>query len=399
MNGDTYSRRQRELANLRADNERLRRRLATLSRLGQRVAFSLDVDAVFQDVVDCACELTGARYGALAVFDAHGRIVKFVTHGLSEADRDRIGAPPEGLGILGWLRDLDEPLRLGDLAAHPRSVGFPQDHPRMKTFLGAPIRYVDQKLGNIYLTDKERGEDFTPEDESLLVLFAAQAAMAIRNAELHRRIQDLALIEERDRIGMDLHDGVIQSLYATGLRLESCREDLEEGDPKTAAELTKAIEQLNQVIGDIRSYIFRLQPGVLANADLAGAIGALLHELKVNALSEVELREAPGACRGLSGEQTNALFLIAQEALTNVRKHARASRVSAHLDRQANVLVMKIRDDGAGFDPACANSGHGLRNMRERVEKLGGTFALQSRPGAGSEVTVTLSIGSAARDG
>ena len=141
-------------------------------------------------------------------------------------------------------------------------------------------------------------EDFTPEDENLLVLFAAQAAMAIRNAQLHRQVQDLVVLEERDRIGMDLHDGVIQSLYATGLRLETCLEDLGVESAGIGPELSTAIDQLNQVIADVRSYIFQLRPRMLADADLAAAIGGLLQGLKINSLLDVELAEEPGACRG-----------------------------------------------------------------------------------------------------
>ena len=392
MNDDLQDRRDRELSNLRADNERLRRRLVTLSQLGERIASSLDVDRVFHEVVDSACTLTGARYGALGVFDAGGQIEKFITHGLTREERERLGKLPEGLGILGWLRDLQEPLRLGDLTKHPRAVGFPPDHPAMKTFLGAPVRYQTEVLGNIYLTEKENAEDFTPEDENLLVLFAAQAAMAIRNAQLHRQVQDLVVLEERDRIGMDLHDGVIQSLYATGLRLETCLEDVGEQTPDVAPELRKAIDQLNQVIADVRSYIFQLRPGMLADADLAGAIGGLLQELKVNALLDVALTEEPGACRGLSEQHTNALYLVAQEALTNARKHAQPSHVSACLQQRDGVFTMTIRDDGKGFDSASPGPGQGLRNMRERVERLGGTLAVQSAPGRGTEVSVTVPI-------
>ena len=392
MSDELQDRRERELSNLRADNERLRRRLVTLSRLGERIASSLDIDKVFHEVVDSACELTGARYGALGVFDAGGRIEKFVTHGLSREEEERIGKPPEGLGVLGWLRDLQEPLRLGDLGKHPRAVGFPRHHPVMKTFLGAPVRYQNSVLGNLYLTEKEHSEDFTPEDENLLVLFAAQAAMAIRNAQLHRQVQDLVVLEERERIGMDLHDGVIQSLYATGLRLETCLEDLGADSAGAAPELRKAIDQLNQVIVDVRSYIFQLRPGMLADADLAGAIGGLLQELKINALLDVALTEEPAACRGLSEQQTNALFLIAQEAITNARKHAQPSQVSVRLQQRDGLFTMEIRDDGSGFDVATPGAGQGLRNMRERVEKLGGTLDVRSASGNGTEVHVSVPV-------
>jgi len=392
MNDEAQDRRERELSNLRADNERLRRRLVTLSQLGERIASSLDIDKVFQEVVDSACTLTGARYGALGVFDAGGRIEQFVTHGLTRQEQERIGRPPEGLGVLGWLRDLQEPLRLGDLTKHPRAVGVPPDHPLMKTFLGAPVRYQNNVLGNLYLTEKEHSEDFTPEDENLLVLFAAQAAMAIRNAQLHRQVQDLVVLEERERIGMDLHDGVIQSLYAAGLRLETCLEDLGADSAGVAQELRKAIDQLNQVIVDVRSYIFQLRPGMLADADLAGAIGGLLQELKVNALLDVALTEERAACRGLSEHQTNALFLIAQEAIANARKHARPSQVSVRLQQRDGLFTMEIRDDGSGFDVTTPGAGQGMRNMRERVEKLGGALDLRSAPGNGTEVHVSVPV-------
>jgi signal transduction histidine kinase len=291
-----------------------------------------------------------------------------------DEERDAIGKLPEGLGILGWLQDVQEPIRLGNLTTHPRSVGFPPNHPPMKTFLGAPVRHGDEALGNIYLTEKANGMDFTPEDESLLVLFAAQAAMAIRNAQLHAQVQDLVLMEERERIGMDLHDGVIQSLYAAGLKLEASLADLDVSPSMVKPEIEQAIDQVNNIIADIRSYIFRLRPGMLADADLAGAIGGLLRELQVNALTHVELIEEPQACRDLSDEMTSELFLVAQEALTNVRKHAHAAGVTARLARQGGRFTMEIADDGEGFATDAPTLGHGVRNMRERVQKLGGTL-------------------------
>jgi signal transduction histidine kinase len=392
MDDELQSRRQREIGNLRADNERLRRRLTMLSSLGERIASSLDIDRVFQEVVDSACDLTGARYGALGVFDATGRVEQFVTHGVTDEERARIGSLPEGLGILGWLRDLQEPLRLGDLTKHPRSVGFPASHPSMKTFLGAPVRHRNDTLGNLYLTEKQNGEDFTPEDENLLVLFAAQAAMAIRNAQLHRQVQDLVVLEERDRIGMDLHDGVIQSLYATGLKLESCLDDVHGKPEAVAAELGKAVDQLNQVITDIRNYIFHLRPGMLIDNDLAGAVGGLLRQLQVNALLDVQLVEQPGACQRLTEEQTNTLFLVAQEALTNVRKHASASQVTARLAQQNGLFTMTVTDNGAGFDPSGPASGQGLRNMRDRLERLGGKLHVRSGQGQGADVVVEMPL-------
>jgi DNA-binding response OmpR family regulator/signal transduction histidine kinase len=171
-------------ADLQAEVERLRHRLDQLSALGRDVASSLEPMDVLSQVVRSACELTDAKYGALGIFDEHGTVIDFITHGISPDEIQRIGDYPKGLGILGWLHELSEPVRLSDLAEHPRSVGFPPNHPPMKNFLGAPIRAGDKALGNLYLTEKLTGPEFTEEDQHLLVLFVAQAAMAINNARV-----------------------------------------------------------------------------------------------------------------------------------------------------------------------------------------------------------------------
>lgn len=392
MSDKLHARKEKEIQNLRNETERLRSRLLLLSNLSRRIASSLDLATVFQDVIDSACELTRARYGALGVFDASGSIEQFITHGVTDGERRRIGRLPEGLGVLGWLQQAQEPIRLGDLTKHPRSAGFPSNHPPMNTFLGSPIRHGEEALGNIYLTEKANAEEFTPEDENLLGLFAAQAAMAIRNAQLHRQVQDLAVLEERERISMDLHDGVIQSLYATGLRLEGALEDLEREPGVVGPELQGAIERLNQVIADIRNYIFHLRPGALADADLAGAVGSLLQELKVNSLANVRLIESPGACRGLSEEQVSELFLVAQESLTNVRKHAKAQGVIARLEQEDGLFRMIISDDGVGFDADRATGGQGLNNMRERLQRLGGRLVVLSRAEKGTRLEIEVPL-------
>ncbi|MDA1348370.1 MAG: ATP-binding protein [Chloroflexi bacterium] len=183
-----------EVKDLKAEISRLRGRFELFTRLSVQVAASLDPTTVLQDIVDAACELTSARYGALGVFDEAGGILQFLTHGVTEGERERIGDLPRGRGLLGWLHRLQKPARLAGISQHPESSGFPPNHPLMKTFLGAPVRYADEPLGNLYLTSKENDEEFTSDDEDLLVLFAAQAAMAIRNA---RQFTSLRQSEQR----------------------------------------------------------------------------------------------------------------------------------------------------------------------------------------------------------
>ncbi len=176
----------KEADRLRRENRTLRARLSRLSEVSLRVTESLDLDTVLQEVVDGARSLTDARYGAVGVFDDSGRIRDFITSGITPEERQLLGGLPKGLGILGYLNEVREPLRLTDLTQHPESVGFPERHPPMKTFLGAPIRHLGESVGNIYLTEKEGGREFTLEDEETLVMFASQAAAAIGNALRHR---------------------------------------------------------------------------------------------------------------------------------------------------------------------------------------------------------------------
>lgn len=175
-------RRNRGARHLEEEDDHLRRRLASLSRASHRISSNLDPTTVLQDIVDAACDLISARYGALAVFDSSGSIQQFVTRGITEAERERVGGIPQGKGLLGLLQTVQKPLRLSDLSTHPQSVDFPPHHPAMKSFLGAPIRDEEEHLGNLYLTEKDGAIEFTEEDEDLIVMFASQAAMAIRNA-------------------------------------------------------------------------------------------------------------------------------------------------------------------------------------------------------------------------
>ena len=171
-----------------------------MSEVSRRITESWDLDTLLQEVVDGARSLSDARYGAVGVFDDSGRVRQFITSGITPEERQLLGSLPQGLGILGYLNEIRAPLRLADLTSHSRSIGFPENHPPMKTFLGAPIRHLGETVGNIYLTEKEGGEEFSEEDEETLVMFASQAAIAIGNVLRHdeeRRAKDELETERR----------------------------------------------------------------------------------------------------------------------------------------------------------------------------------------------------------
>ena len=199
-----------EADNLRQENEALRDRLSGLSEASLRISRSLDLDTVLQGVIDGACSLTRARYGALVAFDDSGGIETLITSGVTPEERPRFGDLPKGLGLLQYLNEIEGPLRLADIASHPRSVGFPEGHPPMKTFLGTPVLHVGERLGNIYLTEKEGGREFSLEDEETLVMFASQAGMAIANArrysDEHRARADLEALVNISPVGVLVFD-------------------------------------------------------------------------------------------------------------------------------------------------------------------------------------------------
>ena len=199
-----------EVAKVSPETEELGNRLSRLSEASLRITESLDLDTILQGVIDSARSLTGARYGALLVLDDAGRMQDLVTSGMTPKERRRLGALPEGLGLLRYLSEIEGPLRLAEIASHPSSVGFPEGHPPMKTFLGAPVRHQGESLGNIYLTEKEGGQEFTADDEESLVMFASQAAVVIANArrytEEHRAKDDLEALVNTSPVGILVFD-------------------------------------------------------------------------------------------------------------------------------------------------------------------------------------------------
>ena len=207
-----------EADSLRRENEALRERLSGLSEASLRISRSLDLGTVLQGVIDGARSLTGARYGALVAFDDSGGIETLITSGITAEERPQFGDLPKGLGLLQHLNEIEEPLRLADIAGHPRSVGFPENHPPMRTFLGTPVLHSGERLGNIYLTQKEGGREFTPEDEETLVMFASQAGTAVVNArrysDEHRARADLEALIDISPVGVLIFDAKTRDLVS-----------------------------------------------------------------------------------------------------------------------------------------------------------------------------------------
>jgi signal transduction histidine kinase len=362
------------------DPERLRGLVASVLAIGS----DLSLPALLLQIVESAVTLLDARYGALGVLDSAGAgLSEFITVGMSPDQIAAIGHLPKGHGILGLLTLEPKTLRLADLGGHPDSYGFPDNHPRMTSFLGVPVRVRGQVFGNLYLTEKQGAAEFSAEDEILAAALAGAAGIAIEHIRLLTRVGELSLVEDRERIAADLHDTVIQRLFATGLGLQGIVRIID--NPAAADRIQESVDQLDETIRQIRSTIFALQSPLVAGRTLRDEILALAGEAGASLGFEPRLRFGGLIDLRVSDAIGVQLLAVLREALSNVVRHAGASDVMVLVTVTDIDLVATITDDGVGAGPAERPGGKGLASLRHRADALGGTLEL----GAGTDGTGT----------
>lgn len=361
---------------------------------GIALASELDLDEILGKLVRTAAALTDARYAALGVIARdHATLDRFITHGVDEAERAAIGAPPRGRGILGVLIRDARPLRLHDLMTAPEAVGFPPNHPPMRSFLGVPVMLRGTPYGNLYLTEKAGGGDFTDEDEELTTSLAAQAAVAIENA---RRVARDALARavaaqesERRRLARELHDGTGQALTSILLGLSA----VERADSLDQAKLA-ATSLRTLVVGtlrEVRQLAVDLRPKALDDFGLGPALVRLGQSVRETTGLDVQVAAHVGNAR-LDPETETSVYRIVQEALANILRHAEAKHASIVVTRRVGSVSVVIEDDGRGFQVAQPVEGMGLAGMRERVNLLDGILAIESAPGSGTTIVAELPV-------
>lgn len=353
------------------------------------VGSELSLPVVLERITQAATELVGARYGALGVLsEDRSSLAEFIAVGVDDDTRAAIGNLPAGHGILGMLIVEPKPIRLPDLTRHPDSHGFPPGHPQMTSFLGVPIRIGGSVFGNLYLTEKHGGEEFSDADEELAVALAAAAAATIETTRLQGRLADLLVVEDRERIARDLHDTVIQRLFATGLTLAGLAVRVE--DPEVAARLQEAVDDLDDTVRHIRTTIFELQrpdSGMRSVRrellDLAAETGrALGFAISTRFTGPIDTNVTAGVA--------DHLVAVAREALTNAARHSKASQVTLEVRADSAELLLRVTDDGDG--PSDGGSGNGLTNMATRAAELGGSFAIEGDGTTGCCVVWTVPL-------
>ena len=543
--------------------EQLEDRLAALHRASLELVGDLSSETVLERIVKIARQQANARYAALAVLDEDGNLDRFIPIGITQKEIDKIPHQPQGKGLLGVFRKERCTIRIPDVTADPRSVGYPQNHPVMHALLGVPIFLGDKMLGQLYLTDKIDHHEFTEQDEHVIETLAAYAAVAINNsrlyeqllqhdevmakrnedlnllndtaaaltsakgineildktlsivmsylgveagevflredgdqdlrlalhrgdyvdafsfrdrfkigegyvgktaetgkamvsnnleadmrflrpaflkagfrsiacipltaggkvlgvlgaasrnerkfnqaelqllsaigtwtgitienARLNRQSRRLAVLEERERIGMDLHDGIIQSIYGVGLSLDYIRMALNEDPDQARLKIEQSIEDLNKTIRDIRAYILDLRPRQYHGDDLKQGLQRLVDEFIANSGVRSILVAPEDGLVDFPAPNSTALFRITQEALANIAKHAKAHYAEVNLWAAKDRVLLEISDDGIGFDlrKMSVTLGHGLSNMHFRARKVGGDVEITSYPSQGTTV-------------
>jgi signal transduction histidine kinase len=357
-----------------------RRRLEALDVATVAISQELSLERVLQIIVDSVRPLVGATYAALGIPDDRGNLERFITSGIGDQRRRAIGHPPRGHGLLGQTIREDRPVRVTDVVSDPGSAGFPANHPVMHSFLGVPVRVEGRVIGNLYLTDKTGGVSFTEDDERLVESFARHAGLAIHNARMHEELRQLAVLQERERIAQDLHDGSIQSLYAVSLALEDTEELMGIDPAQALVRLDHAIETIHGTIQEIRDFIMGLDPEARRAVDLLAGLTALTDEFERSTTIEVALSSDPDV--PLDPDETIQLIQLTREAMSNVARHALATKVNVSVEDHRDVLRLSIIDDGRGFDTAESQrpGHHGLTNMHARAEALGGSLSIESSP-------------------
>ncbi|MFN8527858.1 MAG: GAF domain-containing sensor histidine kinase [Anaerolineae bacterium] len=349
---------------------------------------------VLERIAHLSRELVGATYAAIGVPDGRGKLQYFMVSGITDEVADQIPHHPEGRGLLGAIMMEREPIRVDHIKEDPRSIGFPEGHPAMDRFLGVPIQVGDQLFGMMYLTDPKDGKPFDDHDQWLIETTAGYAALAITGAQLREQRHRLTLLEERDRIGMELHDGVIQSLYAIGMQIELIRT----APLYKPEDMQPVLYNINSVIEDIRTYILDLKRRSTNSETLRGCLNDMVRHLHIpNSLHvEIDSTEEPSP---FTSTVYQALCQMVNEAISNVVRHAQATHVVIRSEQHANEFRLIVSDNGQGFDPKAqiesdddATHGLGLRNMQRRAHLHGGDVEIQSKPGAGTKVILTLPL-------
>jgi signal transduction histidine kinase len=383
-NARLYERLQERESTLTKRNDQL----AVINQIESALASSLELEEILNKTLALLMAHFRVEAGEIFLVEEDGETLRLVLHRGEAAEafwtRNRFKI---GEGMVGKAAETLKPVISTQLDRDMQGTRQAVVDAGFKQIACIPLTTHGEVVGVLTIATRSR-RVISQSEIQLLVSVAAGAGTAIENARLHSNVRRLAVLEERERIGMDLHDGIIQSIYGVGLALENARSLLRENPSDAEERLEKAMSDLNHTIRDIRSYILDLRPRQLQGESLIEGLGRLISEFRQNTKLDVSLAAPKDPLNDLPQMHAMSLFHICQEALANIAKHAKASKVTMDLWTTTDRVLLEISDNGQGFELDKTNKtvGHGLANMLTRVQNVGGDVDITSAPGEGTSI-------------
>lgn len=366
--------------------------ISALYHVASVASASLDLDTILERSLDCVLATMKSDKGLIHLWDeADGTLHLAAQQGLDPNGIPDIDRVRPGIGFVGWVFEHGQSLVTPYLPL-PVQEWYSADTPAHHAYVGVPMRAKGKVLG-VFSVLGEAGHQFGADEVALLASIADQVGVAVENARLYQQAEQLAVMEERERLARDLHDSVTQSLYSLTLLAEAGRRLIRSGDLERAEDyLCRLGETAQDALKEIRLLVYRLRPLALEREGLVGAIQQRLDA--VERRSGVKAHLLANEMVRLPSYVEEGLYRIAQEALNNALKHAMATTLTVRIHAADGYVELEVADNGKGFDPNAPThkEGMGLVGMRERVKRLGGTLWLDSAPGQGTRVGVRVAV-------
>jgi signal transduction histidine kinase len=379
-----------ENARLHEEAHRRERRLDAVREITTEILEGADSEDVLALVARRARELVGADLATIAIRHSQGGDLRLAAaNGAHEEALAGVEFPIDE-SLSGEVLKTGKPLVLEDASADPRTFPPIGQLGDIGPAMFVPLVAAGRALGTLAVCNLRGGPLFDEEDLGVVETFAAQASVALEYGRVQGELRRLAVLDDRERIAKELHDGVIQSLFAVGMGLQAAARVSK--DPEIEDRLEGAVAEIDRAIRDLRNYIFGLRPGILADRQLDQALHQLAEDFEATTeITTVVQVEADTAAKLAS--QAGDVVQLAREALSNVGRHAQATTCRLSLTSRGATALLQIDDDGRGFDPSAPEGpGQGLRNLRSRAESMGGRLSIASPVGEGTTVEVTLPL-------
>lgn len=383
---------------LQKTSDEQRKQLRALNEIGLKLATEHQFDDIIETVLKSACTTVDVTFGILATTNNSGEITSFITCCDNDCRKKNDGVK-DIQGVLGAIINDGRSLLINNMHRQPHLNIFFDGHPSVQGLIGVPIISKSRVIGAIYLCNPSEHSQFTHEDLSALSLLASHAAVAVDNAHIYERLSRLSILEERQRIAMDLHDGAIQSLYALGLQLEFLTEKSKNSlhgyinVDGARDRVKKAITDINLVIKDLRNYISELNQNDKKKNSISAAIQEESIRLRAHGITEIDI----DICSNLSVEEDCCLFSIERalhECVSNVIRHSEATSVRISVTLLSNECSVQVQDNGVGVDLETIDPkiGFGLDNIRFRLSELNGRLELAATPGKGYSISLIVPV-------